>query len=457
MTKSLLASLALAATVAMASMTGTGCGFGGGLNDNIHNPGDEPGGVNVAAGNIAVAPSGDYFLFERENKLAVGWVATGAVNELPVNDPARLAFSKQRRFVYVTTQTGQLKAVDVDARAVTWSAAISTSSDALVVSTEDDSRVAVGAGGAVELFDAASGAEIASQLLDNLVVDLEVLPDDERLLVVERHEFVETLPTTTLHVIELDDGTAREFEVPNCSDNIIVPSHGEIALLAPTTCSQDPISIIDLTAGAEQFVRNLPGFGPVALGPDGTMAVGFLDKQLVDVSLFDDPEQIPTDQARYHLMVIDTETLGYDFYPWGENLPRYAMTPDGSVLLVDQSLALGSARLFDLDERVFVDLQGPQVTFEHLTFSGDSHHAYLLSDLEHHTSTSQGAWIDYQLYDLDIPTATVELLPTDFRPRNLNLAPGADKLFLRKDAANICIYSLELKSCERMVALTTVQ
>ena len=77
-----------------------------------------------------------------------------------------------------------------------------------------------------------------------------------------------------------DKQRARQIEVPNCSDDIIVPQHGEKALLAPTTCvgemAYDPISVIDLTAGAETFVRNLPGFGPVALGPDGTMAVGFL-------------------------------------------------------------------------------------------------------------------------------------------------------------------------------------
>ncbi len=265
MTKSLLASLALAACVAVASLAA--CNFGG-LNDNVHNPGDEPGGVNLALGNIAVAPTGDYFLFERADKLAVGWVATGAVDELPVSHPARLAFSKQRRFVYVTTKTGKLQAVDVDARAVAWSATIAGSYDPMVVASQDDSRVAVGVDVTVELFDAGSGAAITSRLLDGPVVDLEVLPDDERLLVVEAHEWVEDVPSTTLHVIELDDGAARDFEVPNCSDDIIVPKHGKLALLAPTTCAKDPISTIDLTAGAEQFVRNLPGFGPVALGPE---------------------------------------------------------------------------------------------------------------------------------------------------------------------------------------------
>ena len=86
--------------------------------------------------------------------------------------------------------------------------------------------------------------------------------------------------------------------------------------------------------GDEKFVRNLPGFGPVALGPDGTMAVGFLDMKIIDVELFDDPNDVPSDPTRYQLMVIDTESLSYDFYAYGNNPPRYAMTPDGNVLLV---------------------------------------------------------------------------------------------------------------------------
>src|SRR5690606_13086866 len=124
--------------------------------------------------------------------------------------------------------------------------------------------------------------------------------DDARLLAVERHSWPAEAeePTTAVHVIALEGGTSHTLEVPNCSDDIIVPSHGEMALLAPTFCGKDPISYIDLTPGDEKFVKNLPGFGPVAMGPDGSTAVGFLDMNLVDESLFDDPAQIPAESPR---------------------------------------------------------------------------------------------------------------------------------------------------------------
>jgi len=363
--------------------------------------------------------------------------------------------------VYVTTRQGSVYAVDVDHAEVAWSThnVLSRVGDTRIVSSEDDTRVVAGDGSEVTLLDAATGTEVAALPVEGLV-DLEILPDDQRVLAVQSHQWsddVDPEPTTEIHVIALDDGVSRPIEVPNCADDIIVPAHGELALLAPTTCQKDPISHIDLTAGEEAFVRNLPGFGPVALGPEGELAVGFLDLNNVDVELFDDPVDVPESAERYHLMVIDTTDMSYEFHAWGNNLPRYAMTPDGHVLLVDEALNEGSARLFDLREGVFDVITGPAVTFEHLTFTGDSSHAYLLSDAIFHAQSEEGTWTDYQLYDLTIGEATVTKLPTDFRPRNLNLAPQSDKLFLRKDASSICVYSLDTLTCTRSLDLSAAE
>ena len=261
----------------------------------------------------------------------------------------------------MSTTDGKLIAVDVADQKVLWTRQTNLKGNVMIVSSQDDARVAVGVGLRVSVVDAANGSIVSETTLENGLVDLEILPDDSRLLAVERHVFegegrTQTV-TTNVHVVELSQGDSRQFEVPNCSDDIIVPHHGESAILAPTTCVNDPISYIDLEVGNEHYVRNLPGFGPVALAPDGNLAVGFLDMALVDESLFDDPSQIPSADTRFHLMVIDSETLTYEFFEYGQNLPRYAMTPDGHVLLVD-TLYQDNGRLFDIETGEFQDIEG---------------------------------------------------------------------------------------------------
>ena len=56
--------------------TSSGCGPGG-ANTNQHSVGDQPGGVQLQAGDIAVAPSGDYVIFQGKDSLAVGFPDTG--------------------------------------------------------------------------------------------------------------------------------------------------------------------------------------------------------------------------------------------------------------------------------------------------------------------------------------------------------------------------------------------
>jgi hypothetical protein len=439
------------ALLLLAAVVG-GCNLGG-LNDGVRAPGDQPGGVQLALGDIAVAPDGSYFLFERGDQLAVGWVGTEDVEVLPVTSPARLAFAQGEHVVYVTTELGELHAVDVDELRIDWTAYTGMTVDPKLVASKDGSRVAVGSQRSVSLYAAADGAHVADRELAYDLVDLEILPDDARLLAVESHRWpTEDAPATTVHVIELEAGVSRDFEVPNCSDDIIVPKNGELALLAPTFCSKDPISYVDLTEGEEHFVRNLPGFGPVALGPDGNTAVGFLDMQALDESLFEDPNDIPSAETRYHLMVIDTDDLSYEFHAYGNELPRYAMTPDGRILLVDEALA-DNARLFDLESGEYQDITGPLRSFEQLGFSKDATRAYVLSDLVAHAATSGGVWMDYQLYGLDIAEGTSRLLPTTFRPRNVNVSPDDERLFLREDDHTVCIYSLATETCERTLVL----
>lgn len=414
----------------------------GGANPNEKRVGDEPGGVKVGLGDIAVAPIGDYVLFKRDAELAVGFIDTGKIESLPVTQPTRLAFSKQRPVVYVGSKAGdQVVAVDVDAQAKVWSTPTREASvgGLRLMSTADDSFVVMAHDFAVDVVSAENGGGKRSFEFERQLVDVVLLSDSKRALAVEAHEFTGDVPETRVTVLNLQTGGRRVVTVPNCSDRIAVSNAGRHALLAPTTCQKDPVSVIDLSEGEEAFVRNLPGFGPVAVSPDGTNAVAFLDRNAIELELFDDPSQAPVDsKQRYHLMLIDTVSLKYEFAPVGDSLPRYAITPDGNVLLVDSPLGGEALRLFDVTSRTFRSIDGPDLMLQNFTVSSDSAHVYVLSP---------------DLIDVDIAQGRATQLFPGFRPKNLNVSADDRKLFLRKDDTEICIFDLAQQSCGRTFIL----
>jgi hypothetical protein len=441
------------------SIAGAGCNFGG-LNDNINQPGDQPGGVELSAGDIAVSPDGRFIVFERDDELAMAWVDTGKVESLPVLAPARLAFSQKRSVVYVTTDGGETHAVDVETGEELWRA--EGIPGAMITASKDDAKVATGLGTEVRVFAAVDGDTVADLDLERDLVDLEILPDDARLVVVEDEEWIEEVPHAILTVVDLEDGASRKVDVENCADNLIVPVPGDVALLAPTLCAPpdaeggfDPISHVDLTPGNEHFVKNLPGFGPVAVSPDGRTAVGFLDMEALDASLFEDPSQIPEDAVRFHLMILDVASMTYSFEAYGPNLPRYAPTPNGEVLLVDEWAGL-QAELFDVESRTFREIEGLE-TLEQVSFASDSESAYVLTEPRwaEQEENSEKFFMEYDLMHVDVPAAKATALPTNFRPRNVNISPDDSTLFLRIDDARVCIYSLARKSCDREVVLVS--
>lgn len=463
---SVRSNVALLSFAAALASSVVGCGFGG-LHDDLETVGDQPGGVAVALGDIAVSPDGKFIVFMQDSSLAVGWVDSGEVEKLPVENPSRVAFSRTRNVIYATTEDGTIHSVNVESGVTYWKADVevpSGSLDWMIVASKDDKRVAIASGDQVHVYHAKRGMKIVEHALESPVIDLEILPDGDRLLVVEEETWDTSgevaTPSARIDVVALGDGAVTSFEVPNCADDIIVPKGGNMALLAPTHCAADPISHIDLTPGEEKFVRNLPGFGPVAMSPDGATAVGFLDMQALDETLFDDPETIPPNDTRYHLMIIDTEELTYEFAPFGQNIPRYAPTPNGEALIVDDFSA-GEASIFDVATRTFRPVEGV-ATVDALSFSSDSKAAYVLSKPELHgeaevsgeSEDGEGeVWLDFSLFHLDVEEAKAVSLPTTFRPRNINISPDDTRLFLRESATEICVYSLADQACERTIVI----
>ena len=64
------------------------------------------------------------------------------------------------------------------------------------------------------------------------------------------------------------------------------------------------------------------------------------------------------------------------------------------------------------------------------------------------------AYIDYDLFTLDVEAAHVAPMLTDFRPRNINLSPDDGTLFLRRDDTSICVYSIAEERCARDMDIT---
>lgn len=414
------------------------CGEGG-ANVNQKKPGDQPGGVALGVGDIAVSPVGNYVLFERDDHLAVGWVASGKIEDLPVSDPSRLAFSKQRSVVYVGSDASdELLAVDVGQKQVLWRAPIDQAkTDELKLSASaSDAYVVASSLTRVQTFDAKTGVSAGSFEIAGGIVDVEILPDSKRVLVVQGHEWIGDSPKTRLTVFDLETKLTVSIDVPNCADDVVVSKEGRYAFMAPTTCQKDPISVIDLAPDAEKFVRNLPGFGPVALAPDGVTAVGFVDRDNVDLELFDDPSQAPVDSPdQYHLMLLDTSALTYELVPAGDNLPRFAITPNGNVLLVDSAyIVTERLRLFDVATKKFKHIDGPELHLNHFALSSDSEHAYVL---------------ETDLFDIDIPGSSSSEIGLPFAPQNLNISADDKLLFLRKSSSEICIFDLATRTCLR--------
>ena len=421
--------------------TSSGCGPGG-ANTNQHGVGDQPGGVQLHAGEIAVAPSGDYVIFQGKDRLAVGFPDSGRVDELALDKPTTLAFSKKRDVVYVASSLdGKVHAIDVQSKKELWAtkAAEAETDYVRLESSNDDARVLVAGLGSLTLLDAQTGESVAEKALDQLIIDLKILPDSARALVVLNQTWSDDetpLPTTRIEVVDLLDGEAHDFTVPNCASTLAITPDGKKAFLSPTSCNKDPVSLIDLGVGAEAFVKNLPGFGPLVIGPDGATAVAFLDVQNLDEALFDDPKQIPphadTD-PRYYIMTIDTGALKYDFTVVGDALPRYAITPDGEVLLVDSADdAAATLRLFDTKTRSFRDVKGAQVKLDNFVIASDAKHVYALAP---------------ELVDIDLPGSMATPVLVPFVPTNINISPDDQTLFLRQSPTEICVFSLEKREC----------
>lgn len=408
-------------------------------------------------GDLAIDPSGQYLLTRIGSHLVHGDLMTGALSIVEgVTNPERLAFSNggQRFFV---ANGAAVTAVDGRTLQALWKHPLGFVSwrDTFLYASPDGKRVAAVNDTLLYLLEETTGELVRTNDLGE-IVDVDFAPDGARLYVVLEHTWEVRVPgqlstpVTRLQVLAAGDGrVVTGLEIPNCSSLLALTPDGYRGFLAPTTCerpataelpptSHDPVSVIDLRE--LRFERNLPGFGPVDVATDGGRAVAFMDTWNLDVSLFDDPAQIPSSiEGRYRLMLIDTATLEFDSVALGASLPRYALTPDGQVVLVDvdweYTFESSPVRVLDVATRTLDTVRGPEVQLDHYAMHPNSQDLFLLQSGD--------------LYHLSIPQRRVERLETGRYLESLNLTPTGEHLLLLDEHGRLVIFDVADQSVER--------
>ena len=284
------------------------------------------------------------------------------------------------------------------------------------------------AGHTVTVIDLVASTK-RTTVYDDTIVDAKWVPATGELAVVER---TPTFSQTLVHFVGTGAAIASTTVVPNCPSTLQISPDGRTALLSPSFCSKDPVSVINLVTHA--FVKNLPGFGPAAWSPDGRYAVAFGRRaDLLEVA------GIQT-TARYSLLFFELPGLSMEVLELGDDLPIYSVTPDGEVVLL-YSLIHGSAYdgiyMVDVQTRTIRETMGPEVDLREFVMTPDGQLVYL---------------IDGGLFQLDVSTGRIDYvqlpcgapgMPTRCNPDMVNILPNGQTLVLGyRDLAQFAFYDV---------------
>lgn len=288
----------------------------------------------------------------------------------------------------------------------------------------------------VHLVDMLSGLQ-HTLMLDQPVRDIDFGPYGELLLTASHPNFDLDINVATIWFVDPATGTVlKELDFPNCADELKLQPGGTLALLSPTTCrapstlSQDPISVIDLNT--RTFLGNLPGFGPVTISEDGSTAVGFTRKD--DMLQAWNYSQV----AEVGLIQVDLGTLEWSVIEYGDEEPGYLLAPDGHTLYTYEETTVcqstrhtdnswhsecepGPANLtrIDLTLGMKVPVAGPQARLRHFVITPDKSTLYALNR-------------DHQLIALPFGSAmTAQVpLPLGASPDLMNIRKQGDLIVL---------------------------
>ncbi|MCS6899686.1 MAG: hypothetical protein RMJ98_08345 [Myxococcales bacterium] len=429
------AAIALGLPVMLAS----GDGNLGGANEGGKAPGSGDTGIDLAVGEIAVDPQGRYFVSQVDGKLKVADLDSLRFREIKgLPKPTRLAFwpaSVGQGFFLLSTTESEEEVIsyDLGKSMEVWRKKLPRRDEAIQVD-EAGSRLVLWQPAGLVALTTENGSEVGEITLEDntSLVDVDLVQG--RLITTVRGKpDGKGLPTAQIHLRALEDLTEScpLVVVPNCADELVIAGNGKRAFLAPTFCGRDPVSVIDLEACT--FDKNLPGFGPVALSDNGRTAVAFLDRDNDDPQAPPIPDEVKKSKDRYHLMFLDTNTLVFGTTPIGQELPRYAVTPDGQLLLVDAwtQAKEDNVRIVDTATKTIRQVSGPSIQLSNYVMLPDSTAAFVLHE--------------EALYELDIVAAQTSLRPLSFTPTHINRTPKGDKLLLRDTQQAVHLYDVAFR------------
>jgi len=323
----------------------------GGANANDRTYAGEQG-EELLTGAMEVSPNGHFVVMQRNTITVILDIQKSAYIELPVQF-ARVAMSKNEDVGYAILMTGELVAIDLATGVERWRDSNPYAGASILKLTDDDKSLVAVIGNYATVIDPATGKQRVTTILDGVATFGALLQKSNKVAIVGETSWPEHKPSTPVSLMDLETGDVVSVAIPNCEAPITALADERRLLISPTFCEEgrasdpddkwtnpDPVSVLDISeAGELTFLKNLPGFGPVALSPDGARAVAYLDTTRVDASMFDDKSLIPkADGPQYHLMVIEPKSLAYTVTAIGDGLPRFAMSRDGKDLLVDSSV-----------------------------------------------------------------------------------------------------------------------
>ncbi len=454
------------ATLGLASLAAVACGpmnGQGGANPNDRTTGGQNGDV-LLTGAMIVSPDGAYAVMQRNTVSVLVDVKQRTATELPFQGERFLFGKTKHTLVAVKPNRAGIVAFDLDAGVKQlWSAtpAFKATEGALLMrANEDDSTLVLGDLDRVLVLDAVTGSIRGAVPIGSAATDVAFVGNDEA-LVVGSVRWTDHKPATAVVQVDLGTLAALPIDVPNCDAPIAVLPDRSRAFLSPTYCEEgqatnpngqwtnpDPVSVIELEPAGPRFRENLPGFGPVAMSKDGSRVVAYLDTKRMDSSMFKNPSQVPSRFGdQFHLMVIDPKSLEFSLSPIGGALPRFAMTLDGSGLLVDATVkmprggayanvTLGPDGLvaeagvfggvkspfgyFDLKTRSFTAFQGPGAALDRFVQSKDG---------KVYTLKVQSDGLGGQLFAIDLASKTTVDLGKSLR--DVGILPDGKTLILR--------------------------
>lgn len=343
----------------------------GGANTNDRTHGGEMG-EQLLTGVMEISPSGKYAVMQRNTVTVLLDVEGQTSVELPTQI-TRVALSRARDVAYALYLDGSLVALDLaDPGNELWRAPAQFLDVSLFKVSDDDQSLVILDGTRAMTINPGTGAINGAVELHGSASYGSFLPKAGKAIIVGHTTFTDHKPSTPVSLLDLATATMTQITIPNCEAPVVVLPDESRAMVSPTFCEEgrsstpddtwtnpDPVSIIDVTAAGLSFLKNLPGFGPVALSPDGSRAVAYLDVARIDATMFDDKSQIPgSGAAQYHLLVIDPRTLEFSVDPIGGALPRFAMTEDGKGLLIDASIKVKTRAQASAGAKISIGPQG---------------------------------------------------------------------------------------------------